>query len=474
MVLYLALTLIIPLKSFSQFDKDYQPRAYHSKKSRVLISKLQKQLDEEWGRVHTKRRFKVYGAYEKRTNAIIDQIKAKAFINDDSLNIFIENILIRLNAGKQIEHGIKTVLISRNPEVNAYCVGEGTIILNVGLLARIRNESELAYVMAHEIAHYHLDHVKDRTVNSIESGQKKEIKKQLTEFFTGEIELDQVDQLRNLVYGLGNHSRKAEMDADSMGYVLFKQTAYDHEQMFNMLSILDSAQHPRLSLGDDVFKDLDFSKYPFQDHWRRKRLSIYEKQGTGFIFNSDSLKTHPGIQSRKDKLTAYFSRHDTRNPNIQAEDYVDWVVRVARFESAEGAFFAGRYDQCLHEALQLKAEFPQNAYVTSLISRVLIKIYQVKDNAPQFFNYFVPDYTIHYSNELRSVNNFLHHLDKVEVGEIAYHFLNNQSNFKSSKEEHFYLLWRICELTGREEVSKKIKATHAKKFPQGKFISQFK
>ncbi len=57
------------------------------------------------------------------------------------------------------------------------------------------------------------------------------------------------------------------------------------------------------------------------------------------------------------------------------------------------------------------------------------------------------------------------------MGEVAFHFLNNQSHFNPEKEEHYYLLWKICSLTIRNQVKKRIKETYKTKFPGGRYYS---
>ena len=47
----------------------------------------------------------------------------------------------------------------RDPRINAFAVPGGYVYVNSGLLARAKNEDELAAVLGHEIAHVHAHHV---------------------------------------------------------------------------------------------------------------------------------------------------------------------------------------------------------------------------------------------------------------------------------------------------------------------------
>jgi predicted Zn-dependent protease len=49
--------------------------------------------------------------------------------------------------------------VVRDPRINAFAVPGGYVYVNSGLLAMVKNEDELAAVLAHEIAHVHAHHV---------------------------------------------------------------------------------------------------------------------------------------------------------------------------------------------------------------------------------------------------------------------------------------------------------------------------
>lgn len=63
--------------------------------------------------------------------------------------------------------GHYTFLIVKNPEINAYAMPGGVIVIHSGLILNTRSESELAAVIAHEIAH-----VSQRHIARMMDGQK--------------------------------------------------------------------------------------------------------------------------------------------------------------------------------------------------------------------------------------------------------------------------------------------------------------
>ncbi len=68
--------------------------------------------------------------------------------------------------------GNVNVLIIQDPQVNACCFPNGTIVLNTGLLSRLHTEDELVAILSHEIAHYVLDH-SIHNVTKAEQRQKR-------------------------------------------------------------------------------------------------------------------------------------------------------------------------------------------------------------------------------------------------------------------------------------------------------------
>lgn len=60
-----------------------------------------------------------------------------------------------LNDGRS---GTLTVKLMKSPTPNAFCFSNGTIIITTGLLSTIQSEAELVGILAHEVAHFVLDH----------------------------------------------------------------------------------------------------------------------------------------------------------------------------------------------------------------------------------------------------------------------------------------------------------------------------
>ena len=79
-------------------------------------------------------------------------------VEDPELNSWIRSIGNRLSS-KAPRHGKLYFLIVKNPDVNAFATAGGVIVINTGLILNADSESELAAVVAHEIAHITQNHL---------------------------------------------------------------------------------------------------------------------------------------------------------------------------------------------------------------------------------------------------------------------------------------------------------------------------
>ncbi len=86
-------------------------------------------------------------------------------VEDPELNSWIRSLGNKL-ASKAPNAGKLYFLLVNNPNVNAYASLGGVIVINTGLVLQTESESELAGVLAHEIAHVTQNHLARRSTKS--------------------------------------------------------------------------------------------------------------------------------------------------------------------------------------------------------------------------------------------------------------------------------------------------------------------
>jgi beta-barrel assembly-enhancing protease len=81
---------------------------------------------------------------------------SKLTIHDEALNRYLKDVLCR-TVGQDRCKGVR-IYIVEVPAFNANMAPNGTMVVWSGMLLRVKNEAELAAVLAHEFAHFELRH----------------------------------------------------------------------------------------------------------------------------------------------------------------------------------------------------------------------------------------------------------------------------------------------------------------------------
>lgn len=458
------ISIAVATQCYAQFEKRYTPRQAHSELSRELIYKLEAQFEVEAAGMPNDRQVRQIN-YDRRS-AFMAKVIGRSFIKDDSLESYVGNVLNRLVDRGKLSPSFRRVLVLSSPHVNAVCYGQGIYAVTVGLLARMENEDQLAFILAHELAHDELGHLRTRIMQEADLELQQRARKHAIKVFTGRIDYHEVEAFRDVVYTYTRDSRKNELAADSMALGILRNAGYDEKRSASALRILEAPQSPKYPLGPEFFAPLHSPEYPFQDYWLRDRLSVFSKKDKGqtFLYSADSLETHPSIIKRRELVFASLKGVQGEGGNL-SESYVESVGELAAFETVESAFKQREYDLALYHALQLHSRYPGNSYLISRIAKILIDVREAK--AANALDVLVPRYIHNHSEELKVINSLLYNLTEKEAGEIAFHLLSDKRNFNQEDPDHYYLLWKVSQATDRKEIASKIARNYKDRFGSG-------
>ncbi|MBL0743635.1 M48 family metallopeptidase [Chryseolinea lacunae] len=298
--------------SFAQLSQNYKSLAVSGGRDLKLIGALRDQLGDELKRIEKKERTPyVITRYNHNTQSLVKLVKARRVVKNDTLQRVVDQTFDSLLHNTHLRSKPRRVLIVKLPYGNAMCMGEGTFLITTGLLGRITNEAQLAFTLAHEIAHYELNHVRDRVLKAAKMEYEKKARQAMVKIFrpTNVVGLNELDSLRKLVYTMSRFSRENEREADSVGLVLMRNAGYQPQESISLLSVLDSIDYTKERLGYKLFVEFDFAKYPFQDYWLRDRPSVYSKMSADyFLFSRDSIQSHPEIVQRQNLVDSTIDR----------------------------------------------------------------------------------------------------------------------------------------------------------------------
>ena len=91
---------------------------------------------------------------------LVSMLNQGRILYGTEMNLYLDNIKEKLLVNHpQLQQEVH-VYILQSTIVNAYSLPNGTILMTMGMLAQVTNEAELAFVLAHEIAHYSEHHSK--------------------------------------------------------------------------------------------------------------------------------------------------------------------------------------------------------------------------------------------------------------------------------------------------------------------------
>jgi Zn-dependent protease with chaperone function len=98
---------------------------------------------------------------DEESNEYLNKINNNNLWFDDAyLEDYLQSILYKIHpiTLEDQRPGNLNIRIIKDPNPNAFCLPNGTIIVNTGLLSLIDSEEELIALLAHEVAHFVLDH----------------------------------------------------------------------------------------------------------------------------------------------------------------------------------------------------------------------------------------------------------------------------------------------------------------------------
>lgn len=118
------------------------------------------------------------------------------------------------------------------PEINAYCMPGGKIMVYSGLVEKLQlNDAEIATVLGHEMSHALREHTRERVSKFYEEQVALVGLAVLTGADAGTMEL--ADQVAAVTFELP-HDRQQEAEADVMGLELMARAGYDPHEAINL------------------------------------------------------------------------------------------------------------------------------------------------------------------------------------------------------------------------------------------------
>ncbi len=250
------------------------------------------------------------------------------------------------------------IFILKSNKVNAVAMQDGSIFITVGLLAQVENEAQLAFTIAHEITHVILQHSLD-SYNEV----KQEVKnyKQSSE------------NVNVVIERLSDYSKQKELEADSLGHIIFTKAGYDSDEAIKMLYVL-------------LYSHLPFDELPFSStFFDRKNYTLPTDYLTlnsvaEISDNSDfddTYSTHPNIKNRVESLEK-LATNSTGITQYSGDSLFTYINTKARFENQYLNLISKNFFRVVYESYLLKLQYPENTYLDACIAKGLYGLSKFK------------------------------------------------------------------------------------------------
>ncbi len=283
--------------------------------------------------------------YESRFKIVAELLKSDRTVTAKEAHEYLQSILKKIvDANAELQQLDIRLVFSRDSWPNAYSFGEGTLVVNAGLVVFLKNEAELVFALCHELSHFYLDHGnKDikKHVDWINSDElKQEIKRLEKEKYMVNKQID--DLLKKITFGNRRHSRDHEAEADQQAFQFMKKTGYDCEGIRTCLQLFDKIDDSLIYKPLNTEMAFNFSEYPFKKKWIQKESVLFgqmkEDESALTQKEKDSLKTHPDCVKRIALLEDSISNAPKGKPFMVNEELFHRLKKEMYVEITEQEF----------------------------------------------------------------------------------------------------------------------------------------
>lgn len=338
------------------------------------------------------------------TNFGLDQLLRSGLVTyGDDISAYLESIADIILADDPYLRSQLRFFTIYSPFPNAFATQRGTIYVNSGLLARLKTEAQIAFILCHEIAHFQENHSLTRYVEYADNLWKNQSYRRAT------------NQEKLLIRN--NFSQQQELDADSIGYALFQQSPYGTESVAEVFDVLDKAEEVAgftyLSKGwltsrafnqgeidSLLFKSMRDTTSaetpatyvtPSGDQEIRKvkvvnyNLDVDVDEGTGDSMEEEDEEshrgTHPNPQKRKALFLAWveeFGTESSKTAFVQSPGRFLHVRKLARLETISGFLYKSLPMDAIMTIRWLESEGGDTQYLEKLKILALSQLAMVR------------------------------------------------------------------------------------------------
>lgn len=266
-------------------------------------------------------------------------LSGRVLFNDEASQ-YLENIADQLLRGQPTLRQELSFHAVLSPSVNAFSSEHGFILVNLGLMARVESEAELAFILAHEIGHYVMQHA-HRLFWEVYEATRTDV---------DPIGLDVLSQL--LVEN--PYSQQVELEADRWGARLYLSSGYDLDEIRRSFQHLSQADYPASSRQFDLNELFPTS---FPQLWEKDVDNVDSPWVQPSLFPG----THPDPHNRWEQVKPILQSipNAGRQAFLQPRAAFEHLIDCCRYSLVQLYLAERQYEEALLMAGELKSRFPE-------------------------------------------------------------------------------------------------------------------
>ena len=314
---------------------------------------------------------------------IDDILHSGLVIYGDDISTYVAEIADKLlqNEG-DLRAKLRFYTIKSNA-ANAFSTDQGIVFVTTGLIAQLTSEAQLAYVIAHEIAHYTEKHVVETFDWETQKGQHN----------------DRIERL-------SQYSKDKEFEADKIGIRMYNTAGYSVDEIFTTFDVLMYSYLP--------FDEIEFPFTYFNTSQIFVPSSLFPSKKYEIKAEEDyddENSSHPNIKKRKEAAEKEIGTISTWQNATQflGIERFNQIRNIARFESVRSDIIDAAYGSAMYSVFLLEKDFPNSIYLKRTKAQIWLNmmLYKSENMSAKML-----DKTSEYEGESAAVHFFLKKLSR--------------------------------------------------------------
>lgn len=424
---FFVLLICFPLLSPGQ--QVFSPVVTDSVWLKELSGAYSGRFKEELKQLPSKYRKDYETVYTERFEHIKAVFDSKEVYTDKEAVAYLNKLLaLIVQSNPQLDTAKIKGFFSRSAVPNAAYIGQGIFLFNLGLFEKLENESQAAFVICHELAHFYLQHGENSIRTYVETLNGEAMQRELRDIKKSEYNRNaRLEKLaKGFTYNSRRHSRNHEAQADSMALALLKRTPFAASEAITALALLDNIDSVTVDMATCLPATFNSAAYPFKPKWIAKPTGMLVASQAAVTKKdaalADSLKTHPDCSQRILLLQPALAGTPTggnKNP-VDAAAFKSIRDR-AGMEATAFAFERKQYTATIYLALTQLQQRPAEPFLVTQLGQVFNAWYdaQKSHTLSRYIEMPSPKLDDNYNVIARFVQN----LYLEDVAAVGYHYL---------------------------------------------------